>query len=186
MKITSTEVPGSYIVESQEFIDNRGSLVKTFHNSTYQKSNIDLNFKEEYYSTSTFGVLRGLHFQVSPYASSKLIYCIDGEILDVIVDLRYASPTYKIVNSFDLSSKNKKGLFIPAGIAHGFYTLSEKAIIVCKCSEEYHPEYESGILWSSIDFNWPNKNPIISEKDEKLISLQDYTPIFNYENLELV
>lgn len=173
MEFLETQIRGCYEIIPRHVTDLRGRLVKTLHEEMFHEKGLVAHFAEEYYSVSKKGVLRGLHFQIPPCAYEKLIYCIDGQILDVLVDLRVGSPTYGESISFDLSSKIGNILYIPEGIAHGFYVVSDMAIIVCKTTTVYASLYDKGILWSSVDV-WPTNNPILSEKDKQLPLLKDF------------
>ena len=175
MKINKTFIKDLLIIEPQLFKDERG-----FFYESYNKNNLDkvvnVVFVQDNESKSKKGVIRGLHFQKPPYAQTKLIRCISGSILDVVVDLRTNSKTYGKSFSIELSSENNKQLFVPKGFAHGFQVLSEEAIVNYKVDEYYNPDSDSGIIWNdkdlSIDWNLDLK-PILSKKDLKLISFKE-------------
>jgi len=179
MKFIPTEVKDCYEIFPQEFSDQRGKLVKTFHEGMFKEKGLGANFAEEYFSVSQKGVLRGLHFQLPPHAYSKLFYCINGAVLDVLVDLRVGSPCYGKALCFDLSADKANVLYIPEGIAHGFYVVSDGATIVCKTSTVYAPEHDAGISWKSVDM-WPTDNPMLSDKDKRLPLLQDFVSPFKF------
>lgn len=145
--------------------DNRGYFLKTFHENTFIDLGLNTDWKEEYFSESQQGVVRGMHFQTPPYDHFKLVTCIKGRVLDVVCDLRKESKTFKNVFSFELSGDNATQLYIPKGCAHGFLALEDNSIMFYKVSTVYNPSHDSGILWNSIDFEWPNKGLIISERD---------------------
>jgi dTDP-4-dehydrorhamnose 3,5-epimerase len=170
-----TEISEVILIKSQVFNDERGFFMETCKKSEFALNGIKDNFVQDNHSQSSHGVLRGLHYQEGPKAQAKLVRCIVGEIFDVAVDLRKNSPTYLKWVGYNLSADNKQQLYIPAGFAHGFCTLSEKAEIVYKCSEEYSPEKEKGIIWNdpSINILWPIKNPIMSPKDLKNAVITD-------------
>lgn len=146
--------------------DIRGEFIKTFHVEMFQEQGLYLNFAEEFYSVSKYGVLRGMHFQVPPYEHTKLVYCTEGSVLDVLLDLRKKSKTYRKSLSLELSYEKKNMIYIPTGVAHGFCTLSHSSTMIYKTSKVYNPQADVGILWSSFDFTWPIEKPILSERDQ--------------------
>lgn len=155
--------------------DERGEFVKTLNSEEFQKYGLTFDFKEEYYSISQKNVLRGMHFQLPPYAHNKLVYCIKGKVLDVVVDLRKKSPNFGKAFSMELDEHKKNIIYIPKGFAHGFYALEEESIMVYKTSTVYNKDYDSGILWNSIDFNWPCVNPIVSKRDSSFESFLSFS-----------
>lgn len=178
MKIDKTTLPGCFQIEPYVFKDDRGKLVKIFHNEIFELNGLEVDFKEEYYSISEKGTLRGLHFQLPPYDHVKCVTCVSGRIFDVVVDLRKESSTYKQYFAVVLDSELCNMLYIPRGFAHGFQVLSETAIFLNKTTTVYNPNNESGIKWDSCGINWPIKNPILSEKDKKLVPLNEYLSPF--------
>lgn len=170
-----TEIPEVVLIKAQIFSDERGFFMETYKKSEFVLNGIKDDFVQDNYSSSSYGVLRGLHYQIAPKAQAKLVRCIVGEIFDVAVDLRKNSPTYLKWVGYVLSAENKQQLYIPKGFAHGFCVLKNNTEIIYKCSEEYAPEFEKGIIWndSSINISWPVKNPIISLKDSKNFSVVD-------------
>ncbi len=181
MQVNKLTIPGCYELLPNKFVDNRGSFVKTFHKKVFEEHNLNTYYEEEFYSSSAQGVIRGLHFQTPPHDHIKLIYCIEGEILDAFVDLRKGSPTYGQYELLKLNSDKANMVYLPEGIAHGFYVLSEKAITVYKTSRIYSPEHDTGILWSSANIPWPDTNPIISKRDQGFITLSEFNSPFTYE-----
>ncbi|MFA5098662.1 MAG: dTDP-4-dehydrorhamnose 3,5-epimerase [Candidatus Paceibacterota bacterium] len=179
-KFSEVEIPGPIIIESSIWKDERGFFTEIFKKSDFEKFGITGFFTQENKSFSKKGVLRGLHMQINPKAQAKLIWCVRGEIFDVAVDLRLKSPTYGKWIGINLSAENKKQFFIPEGFLHGFCVLSDEAEIVYKCTAEYDPALEKGVIWNdtAIGINWPVENPIISERDAALPLLE------NYENYE--
>jgi dTDP-4-dehydrorhamnose 3,5-epimerase len=175
MKINKTLIEDLLIIEPQLFKDDRGFFYESY-NKKYLDEFISVVFVQENESKSNKGVVRGLHFQIPPFEQNKLVKCINGNILDVTVDLRKNSKTYGKSFSIELSSENNKQLFVPKGFAHGFQVLSENAIISYKVDNYYNPKSESGIIWNdkdlSIDWNLDLK-PILSKKDLKLNSFND-------------
>ena len=172
---------GVYNITPKKFSDERGLFVKTFHSDTYAKQGLQTNFHEEYYSTSIKHVLRGMHFQLPPNDHVKLVYCIVGEVLDVVLDLRTDSPTFGQTNSTILSAENLNMIYIPKGLAHGFMSLSDSATLIYKTSTVYHPESDTGILWDSFNFNWPFRPSYISERDKSLPGFSNFDSPFKME-----
>jgi len=165
-----TEIEGVFIVEPAAFADARGYFLETYNEKDFFDAGITARFVQDNQSSSSRGVLRGLHFQ-RQHPQAKLVRVISGEVFDVAVDIRPGSPTYGKWVGVTLSAQNRRQFFIPRGFAHGFLVLSEQAEFVYKCDEFYHPEDEGGILWSdpSIAIEWPlpeGVEPILSNKDE--------------------
>jgi dTDP-4-dehydrorhamnose 3,5-epimerase len=177
-------IHGCFEVQPKVFQDERGTFVKTFHVDVFSKMGLQTKWAEEYYSISRKGVLRGLHFQLPPYDHEKLVYCVAGSVMDVVVDLRCGSPTYGQSTMVELSSKMANMVYIPRGLAHGFYTISENATMMYKVSTVYAPSHDYGILWSSVEFDWTDRDPILSKRDSKFPPLSAFTSpfIFNPES----
>ena len=162
----NSDIPDLVIINSQALTDSRGFFMETYKKSNFSKIHIPV-FVQENHSYSTKNVLRGLHYQIYPQAQGKLVRCMEGKIFDVAVDIRPRSKTYKKWVSIILSKENKLQFYIPPGFAHGFCVMSDTAEVIYKCTKEYSPKHEKGIIWndSSIHIDWPIKNPIISPKD---------------------
>jgi dTDP-4-dehydrorhamnose 3,5-epimerase len=179
MEIIKTPIEGLLVIEPQVFRDARGYFVETYNEERYRKAGIDTIFVQDNQSCSSYGVVRGLHFQKPPYEQAKLVCCTVGRVLDVAVDLRPDSPTYGQWYGVELSEENKRQFFIPKGFAHGFSVLSESAIFTYKCDNVYHPEAEGGILLNdpklAIDWRIPEEVRIISTKDTKHPTFDEYT-----------
>jgi dTDP-4-dehydrorhamnose 3,5-epimerase len=180
MKAIETKIPGCYEFQLNVFKDERGSFVKTFHQDIFSSYQLETNFAEEYYSVSHRNVLRGLHFQLPPQEHTKIAYCVQGQVLDVVVDLRVGSPTYGKFETFDLSAEKANLIYIPPGLAHGFYVISEMAIMMYKVSTVYSSEHDRGILWNSAGIPWPSTNPIVSKRDSSFATLSDFNSPFVY------
>lgn len=180
MEVKETSIPGCFEIMPFRQRDERGEFVKTFHEGFYRQHGLSFAAKEEYFSTSKQGVLRGMHFQLPPHHHAKLVYCLAGSILDVLVDLRIDSPQYGVPVTFALDDVERRILFIPAGVAHGFYTLSEWATLVYKTSTVHAPTADAGILWSSFDV-WPTRAPNLSPRDQGHPLLKDFTSPFTLE-----
>ncbi|MDU3336061.1 dTDP-4-dehydrorhamnose 3,5-epimerase [Paraclostridium bifermentans] len=173
-KIIKTELVGCMQIIPNIFNDKRGKSLKTYHKTTFKKLGIVEDFKEDLIVTSNKGVLRGLHFQKKPYEQSKLVYCLKGSVLDVVLDIRKNSNTYGKYICINLSGDKGNMIYIPAGFAHGYLSLEDNSIVGYKMSQEYNPEYEDGIKWNSLDIPWNIENPIISDRDKVFKSFIDY------------
>lgn len=180
MELRSNSIPGCYEILPNLFQDDRGRFVKIFHENVFKAHQLNTQFAEEYYSRSHKHVLRGLHFQTPPMDHVKMVYCVLGNVLDVVVDLRIGSPTYGKHEQFSLTSEKGNIVYIPAGLAHGFYVLSETAILIYKVSTVYNKELDSGIHWDSVGISWPDHNPIVSERDAGLQPFSDFESTFVY------
>ncbi len=169
------KIPEVVLVIPRVFPDSRGVYLETYKNSCFKENGIPEEFLQDNQSISRKGVLRGLHFQMNPKAQGKLVRVVSGRVFDVAVDLRKSSPHYGSYVSAELSGENNHELFIPAGFAHGFYTLEDKSILIYKTTEEYSPKDESGIIWNDPQLNiaWPEGDKIISGKDSELKTLKD-------------
>ena len=180
MKISKTFIEDLLIIEPQLFNDNRGCFYESYNKNNLDKV-VNIVFVQENESKSKKGVIRGLHFQRPPFEQAKLVRCVSGKILDVVVDLRTNSKTYGKFFSIELSSENNKQLFIPKGFAHGFQVLSEESVVNYKVDNFYNSKSDSGIIWNdkdlSIDWNLKIK-PNISIKDSKLISFNEFKSPF--------
>ncbi len=180
MNIINLEIDGCFLITPKEFCDARGSFVKIFNADEYLEQEITLNMKEEFFSFSKENVLRGLHFQTPPYDHNKLVYCPMGRVLDFFCDLRKSSSTYGRCFSIELSEINNRALYLPKGIAHGFLSLQDNSLMIYKTDSVYNPDYDMGILWSSIDLDIgiSSDDIIISERDMSFPKLSDYKSPF--------
>ena len=172
MPFFKTEFAGLLIFEPAIYKDSRGYFFESYNEKTFLNENIDLRFVQDNQSSSSYGVVRGLHYQLSPHAQTKLVRVLTGTIVDIAVDIRKNSPTFSKVFSIELSEENKKQLLIPPGFAHGFSVLSERAEVLYKCDDFYDKESETGIRYNdpqlSIDWKIPDDKIIVSEKDQQL------------------
>jgi dTDP-4-dehydrorhamnose 3,5-epimerase len=182
MKVIETKIKDLVIIEPAVYGDDRGYFMESFNAEWFEKNVCDTKFIQDNESKSTKGVLRGLHFQTPPYAQAKLVRVIEGEVLDVAVDLRQDSPTYGQHETVLLSGDNKKQFFVPRGFAHGFLVLSESAIFSYKVDNKYSPTHDSGLLWNdpelNIDWNIKLSEIKLSSKDEEQLSLVDFISPF--------
>ncbi len=176
------EIPEVILVLPRVFKDERGFFKEVFKKSDFEANGIKENFVQDNISFSQKGVLRGLHFQHPPKAQGKLVTCLRGRIFDVAVDLRKGSPTFAKWVAVELSHENHALLYIPPGFAHGFQVLSEEALVCYKCTAEYAPELDSGILWNDpeLAIDWPIKEPLLSPKDARLPKLSEANLKFSY------
>ena len=180
MKINKTFIEDLLIIDPQLFKDDRGFFYESYNKNNLDKV-INVDFVQDNESKSNKGVIRGLHFQLPPFEQTKLVRCVSGKILDVVVDLRISSKTYGKFFSIELSSENNKQLFVPKGFAHGFQVLSETAIVSYKVDNYYNPKSDAGIIWNDKDLSivWNlDIKPIISKKDLKLISFKEFKSPF--------
>lgn len=176
INVTNTSLDGVYIIEPKSFGDNRGWFMESYSKRDMEAAGINVDFVQDNRSYSAKkGIIRGLHFQRNPMAQAKLVTCLRGAILDVAVDLRKDSPTYKQWISVELTAENRKELFIPKGFAHGFLTLTDDVEIMYKCDEFYSPEHDGGIRFDDPDIgvDWGVTDPILSEKDKNAPFLKD-------------
>lgn len=184
MEIQTTNILGCYEISPNIFNDLRGSLIKTFHHPTFKKAGLDTIFKEQIYTISEKNVIRGMHFQNPPYDHTKLIYCVDGEVYDFIVDMRVGSPTYSKIFSTILNSTKANMVYIPSGCAHGYCTLTNKSKVIYNVTTIYNPDFDSGVKWDSLGIKWPISDPILSEKDLKLPEFKNFSNPFVYREKE--
>ena len=177
---TKSKIPNVVLIEPRLFPDDRGYFFESFKESEFASNGITTKFVQDNFSHSVKGVLRGLHYQKNPKAQAKFVTALRGEIFDVAVDIRKNSSTYGKWVGEVLSQKNHKSLYIPEGFAHGFCVVSETADVLYKVNNEYSPEHGAGIKWndSEINISWPTNTPIISQKDSKLLPLNDVNDNF--------
>ena len=174
MKLYPTTIDGCFLIKSDSHFDLRGNFTKVYSESIFNKNGINVKFNECFYSKSSKDTLRGMHFQEGPYGVGKLIYCVEGEILDVFLDIRIKSKTFGLFESISLSDDSGNALFLPDGIAHGFLTKSSSSIVCYMQTGEYIKSADSGILWNSFGMNWDCADPILSDRDKSFIKLSEY------------
>ncbi len=184
MEVIKTDIEGPVIIEPKVFGDSRGYFFESFSQRDFEAQVQKINFVQDNESMSSYGVMRGLHFQRPPYAQSKLVRCVKGKVLDVAVDIRKGSPTYGQHVAVELSEDNHRQFFIPRGFAHGFVVLSETAVFQYKCDNFYAPEADGGIsiLDESLGIDWQIslEKALLSEKDKKHVCLKDFDSPFEY------
>jgi len=182
MEVIKTAIEGPVIIEPKVFKDARGYFFESFSLREFEEKVCPINFVQDNESMSSYGVMRGLHFQRPPFTQSKLVRCVKGAVLDVAVDIRKGSPTYGQHVAVELTEENHRQFFVPKGFAHGFAVLSETAIFQYKCDEFYHPEADGGISIKDetlgIDWRIPTEHAILSEKDTCHACLKDFDSPF--------
>lgn len=172
MKANLTALMGVLLLDNFVSEDKRGTFVKTFHAGAFQELELAVDFRESYYSVSHRNVIRGMHFQLPPHEHDKLVYVTQGKIIDVVVDLRPASPSYLQHVALPIN-EHYSAVYIPRGCAHGFLTLSETATVVYNVTSVYEPAADAGIRWDSIGYEWPVNSPIVSDRDKAFIKIAD-------------
>jgi dTDP-4-dehydrorhamnose 3,5-epimerase len=177
-------IPDIILIEPKKFPDDRGFFMETYKHSDFSLNGISEYFMQDNYSRSAYGILRGLHYQRNPHSQGKLVQCLKGRIFDVAVDMRKGSPTFGNWVSVELSEENNLMLYVPPAFAHGFIVLSESADVLYKCTKEYAPDSDRGIIWNDpdIDIQWPVKEPILSDKDKRHPFLKDADIDFEYSS----
>jgi dTDP-4-dehydrorhamnose 3,5-epimerase len=178
MNKVETGLEGLYILETNNFIDKRGSFQKLFSFEWFTQEGLATDFKEFYFSVSQKNVIRGMHFQLPPNEHIKLVYVSKGSIIDVVVDLRKKSTTYGKAYSTKFDDTSARFFYIPVGFAHGFLTLEDETIVNYAQTSCYNKESDSGILYNSFDFIWESENPIVSERYMSFKKLEDFTSLF--------
>ena len=182
MEVIKTNIEGVVIIEPRIFKDDRGYFFESFSQREFEEKVCKTTFVQDNESKSSYGVLRGVHFQTPPFAQSKLVRVIKGAVLDVAVDIRKGSPTFGQYVSVELTGENHRQFFIPRGFAHGFSVLSEEVIFQYKCDNFYSPQSEGAIAWNDPDLNidWriPAEKVVLSEKDSKHPRLKDWQNMF--------
>ena len=189
IEVKKTDIEGVLIIEPKVFGDARGYFLESFNAKEFaEKTGLNINFVQDNESMSSYGVMRGLHFQRPPYTQSKLVRCVKGAVLDVAVDIRKGSPTYGKHVAVELTEDNHRQFFVPRGFAHGFAVLSETAVFQYKCDNFYAPQADGGIsiLDDSLGIDWkiPTDKALLSDKDTKHVLLKDFdSPFVISENL---
>jgi len=174
MKIIDQILPDVFLISLKNSNDHRGNFVKTFNSLDFEKQDFGFSPKESYISSSAENVLRGMHYQIKKYSYVKLVTCFKGRVLDVIVDVRPSSSNYNKPISHILSEEKPEAILIGKGYAHGFLSLSNESIMSYMTSTIYSPNFDCGVLWSSINFNWPLDKPILSERDKRHPSIGEH------------
>lgn len=176
-----TRIKDCFEIQPKVNKDKRGRLVKIFEKDLFIKNKLEYKFVEEYYSISKNNVLRGLHFQIPPYEHTKIVYCVDGHVTDVLLDLRVGSPTYLEHAVIELRASTGNYLYIAKGVAHGFLVRSSTAIMVYKVSTSYTQSHDSGIRWDSAGIQWNSNEFIVSDRDNSFIEMKNFISPFEYK-----
>jgi dTDP-4-dehydrorhamnose 3,5-epimerase len=179
--VAKTAIPDCYEIRPRIHDDERGRFVKVFHRDAFTAHHLNVHYAEEYYSVSARNVIRGLHFQIPPMDQVKLVYCVAGRVQDVALDLRTGSPTYGRHISVELSSESGNMLYLSPGIAHGFCTLTDSAILVYKVSTQHSANHDKGVKWDSAGVQWATASPILSERDQDHPPLAAFVSPFQYD-----
>jgi dTDP-4-dehydrorhamnose 3,5-epimerase len=180
-RLTPTAISGCFEIHFPIHGDLRGNFVKTFQASKFESKGFETDFAEMFYTVSGENVLRGMHLQLPPADHAKLVYVVEGSVADVVLDLRRGSPAYGKHVLIELSAEACNGVYLPHGVAHGFYVKKAPAILVYQVTTEHAPDLEAGIAWNSFGANWPNKAPIISPRDQALPALAEFDSPFMYK-----
>lgn len=178
MQFEALPLEGAFLIHFKNFMDERGAFCKTFNDAIFKEQGIDFELKESYFSLSQKDVVRGMHFQLPPHDHAKIVFCPQGAILDIMVDLRKDSTTYGQYYKSILSAENALGYYIPKGFAHGFKSLEDGSMTYYLVSSGYHPASDTGILWDSFGMDWELERPIISSRDLSFVSLSDFNSPF--------
>ena len=181
MELIDEPLPGVKILKPYIFEDSRGSFVKPFHEHQLAVHGVAMTVREEFFSTSSVGVIRGMHFQMPPHAHQKLVYCITGKVLDVLLDLRKKSPTFGQCRSFELSAVNRHMVYIPVGFAHGFLSMQPDSCLIYKTDAVHEASADAGIHWKSFGFAWPEAvatDSGLSLRDQNHPSFRDFDSPF--------
>lgn len=185
MPFIQTGVPDLLLFEPKVFEDSRGYFFESYNENTFAAEGVYIKFVQDNQAKSSYGVIRGLHYQLDPYAQTKLIRVLSGSILDVVVDIRVGSPAYGKSYAVELSAENKKQLLVPQGFAHGYSVVSETAEVLYKCDAFYHKQSEGGLLYNdpqlNIDWKIPADKAIISEKDKVQPGFDSFKNNFVYK-----
>jgi dTDP-4-dehydrorhamnose 3,5-epimerase len=185
MPFIKTDFPGLLVYEPKVFEDSRGYFFESYNWESFEAEGVDITFVQDNQAKSCYGVIRGLHYQLPPYAQTKLVRTLQGSILDVVVDLRVGSPTYGKVYTIELSAENKKQLLVPKGFAHGYSVLSETSVVMYKCDAFYNKQSEGGLNFAdpslNIDWQVPADKAIVADKDLANPSFENIVNTFVFE-----
>ena len=174
-------IQGCFELQPKVLDDARGRFVKVFQEHAFAELGLETVFVEEYYSVSHQNVLRGMHFQLPPMDHVKMVYCVQGEVMDAVIDLRVDSPTYGQHALFELNAEKANSIYIPKGMAHGFCVISKQATMVYKVSSAYSLEHDAGILWNSSGIPWPENDVILSARDQHFLAFDKFVSPFHCE-----
>lgn len=181
MRAVPLAIDGCYELLLEPLVDRRGSFLKLFQASALTGLGVPFDVRELFVSRSGRGVIRGLHFQAPPADVAKLVCCLEGSVLDVVVDLRVGSPAYGRHVTLELSGERANAVLVPHGCAHGFAVTGDSALVAYLQSGEHDPVREGGVLWSSVDAEWPTREPVLSDRDAGFPSLDAFDSPFRFE-----
>jgi dTDP-4-dehydrorhamnose 3,5-epimerase len=181
VRLEELSIPGCFQLFHDRFADRRGSFIKLFNQDVFAGLGLRTDWREEYFSLSARGVIRGMHFQVPPHEHAKLVHCLSGQAFDVVLDLRRGSPTFGKSQAVLLDADKGNGIYIPAGIAHGFLALTDDCLMHYKVTSVHAAAADKGILWSSFGQEWPEAAPVLSERDSAHPPLAAFASPFVFE-----
>lgn len=173
-----TSIPGCYTYHSRLFKDQRGSFAKMYSQEIFKQMGLNVPIAEVFFSNSNKNVVRGMHFQVPPHDQAKIVNCISGRILDVVLDLRKSSPAYGKAIGLELSGENETTVCIPRGCAHGFYSYEDNSVVCYAVETNHNKDADQGILWSSFGFQWPSQDVIMSVRDGQFPTFAEFNNPF--------
>lgn len=179
-KIIPSAISGCFEIEFTRLNDVRGNFTKTFNVDLFKELNITMPVDEEYFTYSIKNVFRGLHFQTPPKDIDKIVYCVNGQVNDYVVDLRVGSPTYGKYVCFELNGERSKAIFVPTGLAHGFHVLSDNALMQYKVSRVFDKDCDTGIAFKTFEFAKDIVNPILSERDKQFVTFEEFDSPFTF------
>ena len=179
-KIINSSLQNCFLIEFNQLNDQRGHFTKIFHVDMFKNMGINMEVKEEYFTFSLKNVFRGLHFQLPPKDIDKLVFCVSGQVIDYVVDIRIGSPTFGKYDVFELNGNCPKAVFVPKGFAHGFYVISENALMQYKVSDVFDKDCDYGISYKTFDFAKDIVTPILSDRDYKFITLNEFDSPFKF------
>lgn len=176
-------LPGCYDIALRAGEDARGRFAKTFHAPSFAAAGLATDFVEAFHTMSRRGVLRGMHLQLPPHAHAKLVSCVAGEVFDVLLDLRVGSPSYGAHRVFELRDDEPRAIYVAPGVAHGFYAVSDRAVVTYMVTTVHAPAHDAGVRWDSIGVQWPGAEPALSPRDRDLPAFADFESPFRFERV---
>jgi dTDP-4-dehydrorhamnose 3,5-epimerase len=180
VRLLETAISGCFEIEPVAYRDARGSFVKHFSEGQFKALGLEACFREEFYSKSVAGVLRGLHFMAPPHDQVKIVTCLYGRVLDAVVDLRIGSPSFGKYVLTELNDQSCNMIYMEKGMAHGFYVPSGEAVVLYRVSTQHSPEHDRGIRWDSVGIPWPASNPVVSARDAALPAFEIFESPFEF------
>jgi dTDP-4-dehydrorhamnose 3,5-epimerase len=175
LDVTELAIPGCLVLHTPVLRDRRGAFNKMYSRAALEAAGVDFPLAEQYVTTSSCGVVRGMHLQLPPHEHHKVVQCLSGRALDVLVDCRETSPTYGQHVTLELAGDSGDGVLVPPGVAHGFCARSDNAIMLYRTSSAHAPDFDTGVRWDSFGLRWPIASPIISDRDQQLPPFQEFS-----------